>query len=195
MNHNENVSIPCSSPAPGKGVAAARAATKQYIRRAEKSINLEHFWPPYGLAPDLPADAPKTCPKSLERWSFVGLLGSGQSGPRGGGVRPIFWGRRKTAGAREGRPFWLPVFRAAICASQSLLLRKRKGAAGPVGPTSGSESGPGITFRACCRGRYREGVGCCFLVAAWLPVGPPVCCLLGSLLRGCSGRVGWLGEV
>ena len=76
------------------------------------------FWPPYGLAPDLSADAPKTCPKSLERWSFVGLLGSGQSGPRGGGVRPI-------GGAGERRPELgkAGLFGYLFSGQQSVLLR------------------------------------------------------------------------
>ena len=91
---------------------------------------------------------------------------------QGRGCSPHWWGRRKTAGAREGRPFWLPVFRAAICASQSLLLRKRKGAAGPVGPTSGSESGPGALLSGPVVGLFGGGVAACR--APWvLPFGKP----------------------
>ena len=112
---------------------------------------------------------------------------------QGRGCSPHWWGRRKTAGAREGRPFWLPVFRAAICASQSLLLRKRKGAAGPVGPTSGSESGPGALLSGPVVG-VATGKG--LAAAFWWRRGclsGPLCAAFWEACSGAAlgGLVGW----
>jgi len=75
---------------------------------------LGQFWPPYGLAPDLSADAPKTYPKSSEMWSFVALLGPGQSGPREGVFAPVFGAGERRPEAQKAGPFWRPIWASSL---------------------------------------------------------------------------------
>ena len=121
----------------------------------------------------------KNVSEELRNVVICGTFGPRTVWAQGGGVRPRFWGRRKTAGGPEGRP----VLAAYLGQQSKLFLRSVKGTAYKRGLIVGGLSGfPGLFSRP-----RSGGVGCCFLVAAWLPVGAPVCCRLGGLLWGCSG--------
>ena len=121
----------------------------------------------------------KNVSEELRNVVICGTFGPRTVWAQGGGVRPRFWGRRKTAGGPEGRP----VLAADLGQQSKLFLRSVKGTAHKRGLDCGRPfrlSGPFL--EAAIGGGwlllFGSGVAACR---------GPVCCRLGGLLWGCSG--------